>query len=281
MEKDIAVLLTCFNRKKKTLASLEKLQEAILPNDINKLDVFLVDDGSTDGTSEAIKKTYPKVNVIKGNGNLFWNQGMRLAWKTASSKKDYDFYLWLNDDVALKKLALNELYNCYKEGLNKDGTPCLITGAFQNSKTDSTFSYGGRSATEPVIPNGKLQPCKYINGNAVLVPKEIFNVLGNLAKEYTHGIGDFDYGLRSLQNSFNNYTTKIYIGYCEVNGLPNWSNPEIPLKKRLKLFRSPRGLNFSEYILFRKKFWGNKWIIYAIKAYLKVLFPKFYARIKN
>ena len=56
------------------------------------LKVFLVDDGSTDGTSQAIKEKFPQVNII--NGNLYWSRGMHIAWEKAIiDDLNYDFYL--------------------------------------------------------------------------------------------------------------------------------------------------------------------------------------------
>ena len=47
--------------------------------------------------TEAVGKMFPQVHIIKGDGNLFWNRGMYMAWQAAIKEKDYDFYLWLND----------------------------------------------------------------------------------------------------------------------------------------------------------------------------------------
>jgi GT2 family glycosyltransferase len=71
----IAILITCYNRKEKTLSCLAALFNCIVPDGYG-FDVFLVDDGSTDGTSDAIKEGFTQVNIIQGNGNLFWNRGM-------------------------------------------------------------------------------------------------------------------------------------------------------------------------------------------------------------
>lgn len=279
MKIDLAVLMTCHNRKEKTLKCLKHLLEIQILSTINKLEVFLVDDGCTDGTSQSVKEMYPQVNLIKGDGSLFWNQGMRLAWDKASSKYDYDFYLWLNDDVILNIDGIEHLFDCYNECKVRNNHVSIITGAFRDSEVGQVFSYGGRTEDGYVIPNGRLQRCKFINGNAVLVPKIIFNKLGNLSNDYTHGMGDYDYGLRALKNNFFNYTTKDYIGVCAINSEPQWFDSKIPLITRLKLFRSPKGLNYREYILFRKKFWKYKWVIFGIKAYIKVLFPGIYNRI--
>lgn len=275
----IAVLMTCHNRVEKTLLCLQSLFKASLPKNY-KLEVFLVDDGSTDSTSKIVQENFPKINIIQGDGNLFWNQGMRLAWKTAVKTKEFDFYLWLNDDVELDEIALKELVDCHYDVLSEYRQESIVTGACKNSKTENKFSYGGRTEFENVIPNGKLQQCKYINGNVVLIPKKIYKILGNLSSDYTHAMGDFDYGLRSIEAGFNNYTTTQYVAICPTNFKPQWSNPNVSLKKRLKLFQSPRGLNYKEYIIFRKKFWGNRWIIFAVKAYVKVLFPSLYDIIK-
>tara|TARA_R110001632_G_scaffold101693_1_gene209582 strand:- start:9048 stop:9899 length:852 start_codon:yes stop_codon:yes gene_type:complete len=281
MNKTIAVLITCHNRKSKTVACIKRLFELLLPNNLENLDIYLVDDGSSDGTSNAVKEIFPNVHIIQGDGSLFWNQGMRLAWETAVNVKEYDFYLWVNDDVILEEDALIELMGCYAEAKIIENHELIVTGAFRNSEFSNKFSYGGRTESEIVIPNGELLQCKYINGNTVLISKKIYSSLGNLSPDYTHAMGDFDYGLRAIQAGFKNFTTKKYIGICQTNEEPQWSNPKVPLKKRIELFRSPLGLNFKEYMMFRKKFWKTRWILFGIKAYLKVLLPSFYKVLKN
>ena len=70
----IAVLITCHNRKDTTLSCLGRLFS--IRKDI---DVYCVDDNSTDGTADAIRENFPQVNLIRGDGNLFWCRGMRKA----------------------------------------------------------------------------------------------------------------------------------------------------------------------------------------------------------
>lgn len=274
----IAALLTCHNRKEKTLASLSTLFRATLPYNYT-LNVFLVDDGSTDGTSKIVKEKYPQINVIQGPGNLFWNKGMRLAWNTAAKTKEYDFFLWLNDDALLDKNALVELLSCQNEAKERDHVPAIIVGVCRINAHANEFSYGGRDDNGVIIPNGQLQTCQYINGNVVLVPQKIYKTVGILSPHYTHTMGDYDYGLQAIKTGFKCYTTRKYIAICPLNGLPEWCDPHTPFFKRIKLLYSPKGLNLKEYNTFRKKFWGWRWIIYAIKAYLQALSPSIYKRI--
>ena len=95
----IAVLMACHNRVETTLCCLERL----FTNIVADLDVWLVDDGSSDGTGARVKERFPSVNVIRGTGSLYWARGMRLAWERAvESHEHYDYFLWLNDDVVLR-----------------------------------------------------------------------------------------------------------------------------------------------------------------------------------
>lgn len=274
--KTISILIACHNRRQKTINCLSALFKCGLP-DTYQLEVFLVDDASTDGTFEAVRKDFPKVNVIVGNGNLFWNKAMRLAWETAAKTKDFDFYLWLNDDTILDSNALCILLETYEEIIANNNKAGVLCGACRALYEINVFSYGGRTDSGPVIPNSKIQSCKYINGNIVLVPSEIFHKIGYLSPDYTHIMGDIDYGMRVLKNNFNCYTTKTFIATCPPNeGIPSWCNPQISLKRRWELLHSPKGLNIREYILFRKKFWKRKWILYTIQAYLKTIHPNLY-----
>ncbi|MBO6573738.1 MAG: glycosyltransferase family 2 protein [Balneola sp.] len=275
----IAVLITCHNRREQTLTSLSALFICDMPKEF-KIEVFLVDDGSTDGTGDAVRSKFPNVNVIQGNGNLFWNQGMRLAWYSAVQQNNYDFYLWLNDDTILEINALENILDDFKQAIKIENKAVLLIGACKESVESEEFSYGGRDEDGPVIPNDEIQKCKYINGNIVLVPKSMFEDLGNLSKDYTHGMGDYDYGLRAQEKGYSCYTTKHYIAVCPTNKrTPTWCNPERNLSERWKHFNSPLGLNIDEYIFFRKKFWGQQWVLDVVKAYIKMLFPALYNKI--
>ena len=210
--KRIAVLLTCFNRKEKTLACLRALYSCILQKDY-ELNVFLVDDCSTDGTANAVLQDYSKVNIIKGTGSLYWNRGMYLAWTTAISKGDYDFYLWLNDDTLLYENAIEELLmcNCHY------GDDAIVCGAIC-SEISGRFTYGGRKMNgEEIIPNNFIQTCQFINGNCVLINKQACSTVGLLDPIYPHSIGDYEYGLRAIKKGIPIITTRSYVGECERN----------------------------------------------------------------
>ena len=123
---NLAIILTCFNRKDTTIKCIESLISQKL-NICYK--IFICDDNSTDGTSEVLSKEYPQIHVIRGSGNLFWNRGMLTAWEYAKKTDRFDAYLWLNDDVELNENALRTMIESASMSNNK----AIICGAFCDS----------------------------------------------------------------------------------------------------------------------------------------------------
>ena len=114
MEKtQIAILITCHNRRETTLSCLDAINNQKLANTVT-LQVYLVDAGSTDGTKEAVLEHFPEVNLIPRDKDLFWCGGMRVAFDMAA-RNTYDYYLWLNDDTKLLSDSIQKLLKTAKE----------------------------------------------------------------------------------------------------------------------------------------------------------------------
>lgn len=263
--------MTVHNRKDKTIQCLNLIQKQIIPDNSFKIDVFLTNDGCTDGTPEAVKASYPQVNIINGNGNLFWNRGMYVAWEEAA-KHDYDFYLWLNDDTYLYQDAIMKLIEYAEETMNKS----IIVGSLCSSdKLKAT--YGGLNKGKLITPNGELQECTTFVGNLVLIPSNIFKALGNMDKNFRHATGDLEYGYRAHKAGYKIYTSKDYLGEGDPNPiLPAWQRKEVPLIKRLKNLYSPLG--YTEpipFFLYEKRIFGICTAIkHLISIHIRVLFPQ-------
>lgn len=280
--KNLAVLITCHNRVSATLASLEALY--LSAKNINvDFNVFLVDDGSTDNTYEKVSERFPKVNIIRGSGNLFWNQGMRLAWSTACKNTDYDFYLLLNNDTFLNSDGLKIIFDNYFGYKNEFKKEAIVVGACSESSKCNVLSYGLRMMNEDIIyPNENFKCGDFMNGNCVLISRKIFKSTGLLSENYTHAMGDFDYGLRAIEAGFKLITTNCFVAVCKSN-IKNFKDANFlnSISIRWQYLNSPLGLNISEYKTFRKRFWPKTYWIFIIKIYFRFLFPKLYNFLKN
>ncbi|CAM4099605.1 glycosyltransferase family 2 protein [Zobellia roscoffensis] len=270
--KNIAVLLTVFNRKEKTLHCLKNLFSQQLPEGVT-IEVYVVNDGCTDGTPEAIRQQFPLVKIIEGNGQLYWNRGMHLAWQTALQEGDYDFYLWLNDDTFVNSDTIAHLLECSLE----KGNEALVCGLLCSADDSNTTTYGSWMKGELISPNGEIQEADIINGNVVLIPKIICKSVGILDPVFPHAIGDFDYGHRVRKKGYKCYSTKKYVGTCENNPkLPKWCYSSTPVRERIKSLYSPLGYAHPKYFFIYEK--RNFGLFTAVKHYitihLRVLLPQ-------
>ena len=252
-----AALLTCHNRKEKTLACLKSLYR-IMP----EVDVYLTDDGCTDGTAEAVKSIFPKVHVIQGDGTLFWNRGMLAAWKEAV-KGDYDEYLWLNDDVELYPDFYNELKACCPNG------DCIVSGLIEDfGKT--RILYGGYDASKQLVQaTGQSQDIRWMNGNVVLVPKAVVNRIGLLDPYFVHDLGDVDYGMRAWECGIVVVSTRcpIAAGYRnDVCRVRKWGTT---LTQRFEALNKPLGSPLAQNFYFRRKHFG---LLHAIAYDANIIF---------
>lgn len=262
----IAVLITCYNRKEKTLRCLKNLYRQAVP-----FDVFLVDDGSTDGTSEAIKSEFPEVTIIKGDGSLFWNRGMYTAWSVAE-KHDYKYYLWLNDDTYLFPETLSMLMECSK----KCNDEALIVGASCSPTHHSITTFGADFQGKAVHPNGALQECDSFGGNCVLVPRIIYKVCGKLDYYYRHCLGDIDYAKNVIEHGYKIYLAPQYAGEC-INDSKTavCKDPSVPFLKRCKMLYHPLGYsNPKEFYHYYKKHYGIfSAILHFVAIHYHLVFP--------
>lgn len=277
MLKTIAVLLTVHNRKAKTLECLQRLYVQ-LPLDRYQVDVYLTDDGCTDGTPEAVRQQFPQVHIIHGDGNLFWNRGMHTAWQEAA-KGDYDFYLWLNDDTFVYPNMLYTLLQASRQKENK----AIIVGPTQ-SATHQTTTYGGRMANgQNAAVNGELTPIHHFNGNIVLIPRFVYQQLGNLDYYFTHSKGDFDYGLRAGKAGIEMYQVGTYLGECELHeSLDKWCNPDVLFKQRWKMLHRPNGMPPKETFHLEKRHFGLfKAVFHYCTIYIRCILPQLWVKLSK
>ena len=91
--------------------------------------------------------------------------------------------------------------------------------------------------------NGELIPVHHFNENIALIPKYVYQQLGNLNYYFTHSKGDFDYGLRAGKAGIEMYQVGTYLGECELHeSLDKWCNPDVPFEQRWKMLHRPNGM---------------------------------------
>lgn len=270
---DIAVIMTCHNRCDITLACLQRLKQ----QEVNYT-VYLVDDGSTDGTSEAVKKNHPEVKLLPGDGNLFWAGGMRMAYG-AALKGDYDYYIWLNDDTMLNPGAWQNLLEIHHQLIAEGKPESIVVGSTQDPITGNP-TYGGAvkskrwysNKLEFLEPQPELQECDTMYGNCVLIPRAVAAKVGNIDTAFVHSLGDIDYGLRAQKLGCSVWAAPGFVGTCAQNAVTgSWVDPNLSIIERLKKVVQVKNFPLAPWTAFTKRHSGVFWFFFWCLPYIRAV----------
>ena len=268
----VAAVMTCFNRREKTLDCLRSLRRQRGHN--AEIVPYVVDDGSTDGTAEAVRREHPEARLIAGDGSLYWGGGMRLALERAFSG-DHDYYLWLNDDIDLDDDAVARLLSTARS-LEADGRgPAIVVGSMRHPESGNV-TYGGRfrpsrrRRTQFVVmdpPADGPRPTETFNGNLVLVPATVAARVGNVDPAFRQQWGDQDYGLRARAAGIGAWVAPGTFGACA-------RNPEVvygrrPLLQELRDLASIKQLPPRDWATFTRRWAGPLWPVYWASPYVR------------
>lgn len=297
----IAVLLTCFNRKEKTISCLEslfKVKDEFVnshsENDLLSLEVFLTDDGCTDGTADAVRNNFSNqsVNIIQGDGNLYWAGGMRLAWsKALNSNTNWDYFLLLNDDTDLLPNLFQELFYTRDFCLNKYGKEGIISGITSSKKNHNIITYGGDvwmdklgARSRRIIPNGTPELVDVTNANILLVHSSVVKTIGIFYKGFRHGNADYDYANHARKAGFPVLLTGNICGRCDDDheNFDEYKNKilSMTLKERRKFFSNPLKSS-ADYLCFIRRNAIIRYPLVAFGRFLNLYFPMLYYRLRE
>ncbi len=267
----IAVIFTCFNRIRKTEECIKGLLSQKCKYDI-KLDFYICDDASTDGTADMIRQLVPDCHLIAGSGNLFWSKGMNMAMSEAI-KKHHDFYLMVNDDMVFYNNALESALNAY------DAHDCLcgIVGCTK-SMDETTVTYGGRKykkyknigRADIVLPTDEDGACDIANWNFFLLPSGIIDDVGIIDGKYEHALGDYDYCMRMRKARYPIYVARDFVGKTDLNSAKNTSkDTSLGKMTRIKKFFSVKENPPKSGLRFFVKNYGPPGVMYYLFLTLK------------
>ena len=135
---DISFIIVNWNTKDLLLKCLDAIFRTVKET---AFEIWLVDNGSSDGSVEAVRKTFSHVKIIENKTNLGFAAANNMALKRMGGR----YALLLNTDTVLTKGAAHELYD-FMQGnpevaiacgqlLNSDGSrqnsianfPCMLS----------------------------------------------------------------------------------------------------------------------------------------------------------
>lgn len=237
---NLSIIIACHNRKELTLRCIESARIAAA-NAGASISFTLFDDGSTDGTAEAVSSLADAPRILRGDGSAFWASSMAQAEAAVladSNESSVEHIVWLNDDVSLDVDAFRALAETI---LSFPGS--VIVGATRDAETgEVTYAGMRRSGLHPlrfevVTPTGLAQRVQAFNGNLVVVPFAIAKELGGIDGGFSHALADIDYGLRCGRAGIPVILGPKTYGSCKRNEIPQAGR----LQDDWKAFIGPKG----------------------------------------
>lgn len=223
-KKRVAIVVPVHNRRDITLQCLRSLSKI---ND-QGLDVriYIVDDGSTDGTSEAIANQFGSVNLIQGDGNLWFTEGTNVGIR-AALEHDPDFVLMMNDDQVFDPAFLRSLVE------TAISNPQTVVGSllllwdlphrvFQVAPVWKVAWGGWRhwhKQTVWTVPNRPWE-VELIVGNCLLVPADAFRQHGLMNSKRYPNFGDAEFTPRLRKAGWKLLIDPNSRVFCQPNNLP-------------------------------------------------------------
>lgn len=203
----VFIVLLTYNSKKLVLSCLSYLK--LLSKNNFSLSLVVVDNGSKDGTVNAIIKNYPNIILIDNKINYGFakgiNYGLRYAYQQGAN-----WVLLLNDDTVLPKDFLQVLL---KTAILKN---YFISGPKIKTLDNKIWSLGG--TLDSIRFSGGLvgygaQDKKnlkelrvdFISGTAMLVKRQVFEEIGFLDEDYFLYYDDVDFCYRAFKKGFASY----------------------------------------------------------------------------
>jgi GT2 family glycosyltransferase len=178
MENLVSIIIVNWNGKK----WLKSCLDSVYSQTYKKIEVILVDNGSSDESIDYAEKFYPKVKVIKNNSNLGFSKANNLGIKASRG----DFLFLLNNDTILEEDTLGKLL-MFKINNNFE----IVGPKLLNEKREDI--YNRRNLTIDFLGYlGWGSQTFYIDGCAFLISKNDYNELGGFDDKYFMYSEDID-----------------------------------------------------------------------------------------
>lgn len=236
----VNIIVLNFNRRDDTLECLQSLQNL----DYSNFKVTLVDNGSSDGTVNAVESRFPHVRIIALPENLRFAGGNNAALKK-TMEEDFDYALLLNNDTVVDNGFLYEMI-AIAEYSPHIGLVCPKIYYFNppdviwfaGGKINLNLAYA-RHIGIGRIDRGQFDEPRevgWLSGACLLIKREVLDKVGLLDEGFFLYTEDVDYSLRVKKAGYSLcYAPKARVWHKVTRSTSTWRKHILRVKGWLRL----------------------------------------------
>jgi len=192
----VSIIFSNFNGGIEPIECLESIRKLTYPQE--KIEVIVVDNGSTDGSREQIEKEFPKVKLIKLKKEIGLSASINLGIKRSRGS----YILVGNDDIVFEKNSITKMVE-YLENHQDIGVLGGKVFYKDRPKTLTDFVSGFNFYLGSIQKPKKKSDILWLQSCSVMIPKRVFDDIGFFDEGfYPLYFDDFDFCLRAKRAGY-------------------------------------------------------------------------------
>lgn len=257
----IATVVCAYNNKD----SIVKVISALLSQKHPIKEIIVVDNASSDGTSELVKSQYPIITLLSNNNNLGvgggYARGMEYAYH-----RGYDWIWLLDGDSIPHELSLKKLIDFFPLIKNKDSKVGILAPSTVNSITGLREYYFMTQKFIKQIEKSDSSESFYFVDSVIssgsLINRNIIRDVGLPRIDFFMDFVDYEYNLRVKKNGYK----IVYIPSSIIYHCLGETKMIRKITKFWKKFPSPLHVPWRLYYMTRNELYIYLYIIPSFRA---------------